>query len=408
MRRRLEYLWAKSGPIQVSDLSNNFYLVRFSCKEDYSSAAFKGPWKIYNYYITVSQWSPSFNDEAPIKTIMTWVRLPKLPIHYFNEVAVSRIGNCIGRTVRLDLATAEGTRGRYERVCVEVDLTKPLLDKYMIEDRIFKVEYEILENVCFDCGLYGHRKENCSPVVPQKENEPIEEPSPKSDMEMVTVENDTGEWMTVQRRHRRKPIPDRAAGTPSKQGTKFSALAVEEVEVEEVGAVPTCEDKEISLLERQTMKLRQVLEEDLNAPSLEKTTDPKSSANQARPALVSNTNTGPTSMDPRAIKIGESKVGKKAVVTTAEENLVVVPVKYQNIAFQANTTELAPSKAKQPARSTTTAKQKAVEPGLTIRTIKKRAPKMKGTKPVSSGNTGYNIIDTESEALKTRKPPDRS
>ncbi|CAN1139382.1 hypothetical protein LINPERPRIM_LOCUS24089 [Linum perenne] len=368
MRRRLEYLWAKSGPIQVSDLSNNFYLVRFSCKEDYSSAAFKGPWK----------------------------------------VAVSRIGNCIGRTVRLDLATAEGTRGRYERVCVEVDLTKPLLDKYMIEDRIFKVEYEILENVCFDCGLYGHRKENCSPVVPQKENEPIEEPSPKSDMEMVTVENDTGEWMTVQRRHRRKPIPDRAAGTPSKQGTKFSALAVEEVEVEEVGAVPTCEDKEISLLERQTMKLRQVLEEDLNAPSLEKTTDPKSSANQARPALVSNTNTGPTSMDPRAIKIGESKVGKKAVVTTAEENLVVVPVKYQNIAFQANTTELAPSKAKQPARSTTTAKQKAVEPGLTIRTIKKRAPKMKGTKPVSSGNTGYNIIDTESEALKTRKPPDRS
>ncbi|CAN1836499.1 hypothetical protein LINPERHAP1_LOCUS34792 [Linum perenne] len=87
MKRRLDYLWAKSGPIQVSDLSNNFFLVRFASQEDYSTAAFKGPWKL----------------------------------------AVSRIGNCIGKTVRLDLATSEGTRGRYARVCVEADLTKPLL-----------------------------------------------------------------------------------------------------------------------------------------------------------------------------------------------------------------------------------------------------------------------------------------
>ncbi|CAN1836501.1 hypothetical protein LINPERHAP1_LOCUS34792 [Linum perenne] len=70
MKRRLDYLWAKSGPIQVSDLSNNFFLVRFASQEDYSTAAFKGPWKIYDYYITVSQWSPSFNEDAPIKSIL--------------------------------------------------------------------------------------------------------------------------------------------------------------------------------------------------------------------------------------------------------------------------------------------------------------------------------------------------
>ncbi|CAN1121665.1 hypothetical protein LINPERHAP1_LOCUS6196 [Linum perenne] len=375
MRRRLEYLWAKSGPIQVSDLSSNFYLVRFSCKEDYSSAAFRGPWKIYDYYITVSQWSPSFNDEAPIKMILTWVRLPKLPIHYFNEVAVSRIGNCIGRTVRLDLATAEGTRGRYVRVCVEVDLTKPLLGKYVIEDRIFKVEYESLENVCFDCGLYGHKKENSSPVVPQKENEAPETPSSMPVTEVATVEHDTGEWMTIQRRHRRKPLPERAASAPRKQGSKFSALSVEEVGVEEIEVAPAGENRGIPLLERQTLKLRQVLEDALSGPSLEKTSDQKMTANQARPALVSITNTGSTFVDPRFTKSRGTKAGKKADVPTAEENLVAVPVMYQNIAFQANTTELASSKAKHSARSTTTAKHKTAEPGLTIRTIKKGFPR---------------------------------
>ncbi|CAN1185727.1 hypothetical protein LINPERPRIM_LOCUS38830 [Linum perenne] len=100
-------MWARAGSIQVSDMTNNFFLVRFSNEEDYASAAFRGPWR----------------------------------------VAVSRIGNFIRRTVRLDLAREEGSRCRYARVCVEVDLTKPLLGKYMIEDRIFKIEYESLENV---------------------------------------------------------------------------------------------------------------------------------------------------------------------------------------------------------------------------------------------------------------------
>ncbi|CAN1787955.1 Putative ribonuclease H protein At1g65750 [Linum perenne] len=103
MKRRLEFLWARSGPIQVSDLDNRLFLVRFAQEKDYRVAAFGGPWKIYDFYIAVAQWSPSFNEEDPFKSILTWVRLPKLPIQYFNQVAVERIGNYIGKTVRLDL-----------------------------------------------------------------------------------------------------------------------------------------------------------------------------------------------------------------------------------------------------------------------------------------------------------------
>ncbi|CAN1157420.1 hypothetical protein LINPERHAP2_LOCUS21548 [Linum perenne] len=118
MKRRLEYLWARAGQIQVSDMSNNCFLVRFTSEVDYTNATFGGPWKIY----------------------------------------VHRIRNYIGKTVKLDLATSEGARCRYARICVEVDVTKPLLGKFMIEDRVFKIEYESLENVCFDCGYYGHKK----------------------------------------------------------------------------------------------------------------------------------------------------------------------------------------------------------------------------------------------------------
>ncbi|CAN1728908.1 hypothetical protein LINPERHAP1_LOCUS429 [Linum perenne] len=140
IKRRLESLWARAGYIQVSDLSNAFFLVRFSKANDYQRASFGGPWK----------------------------------------VVVKRIGDHIGRTVRLDLATAEGARARYARVCVEVDLSKPLLGKYMVDDKTLYVEYESLDNICFSCAMYGHKEGEC----PLKTKQTIED-------EMVPVQEST-------------------------------------------------------------------------------------------------------------------------------------------------------------------------------------------------------------------------
>ncbi|CAN1809632.1 hypothetical protein LINPERHAP1_LOCUS25666 [Linum perenne] len=229
MKRRLEFLWARYGHIQVSDMSNSFFLVRFSNDDDYTSAAFGGPWKIYDYYIAVSQWSPSFNEEEEIKSILTWVRLPKLPIQYFNSMAVHRIGNAIGRTVRLDLATSEGSRCRYARICVEIDLTKPLLGKYMIGDRVFYVEYESIENFCYLCGLYGNKAESClscKPAVPEVVHSPAKEPAKDTSVEegQMAEEGDTGSWMVVSRRQKKKSLATKANSQAGK-GNKFAAIS---------------------------------------------------------------------------------------------------------------------------------------------------------------------------------------
>ncbi|CAN1139907.1 hypothetical protein LINPERHAP1_LOCUS15156 [Linum perenne] len=165
LKRRLEFLWAKKGRIQVADLSNDFFLVRFSDADDYHRAAFEGPWKI----------------------------------------VVSRIGDHIGRTVRLDLTTAEGARACYTRVCVEeVDLSKPLLDRYMIGNRVFYVEYECLENLCYFCGMYGHKHDSCPDLAEPLDPTPVADP-PKANESVVAEEGDAGSWMTVSRCRKKKP-----------------------------------------------------------------------------------------------------------------------------------------------------------------------------------------------------------
>ncbi|CAN1262541.1 hypothetical protein LINPERPRIM_LOCUS11313 [Linum perenne] len=160
---------------------------------------------MFDHYITVAHWTPEFNEEEPVRTILTWVRLPKLPIHFFNHIAVARIGNHIGQTVCMDLATSEGAQARYARVCVEVDLSKPLLGKYMIGDRTFYVEYECLENIFYTCGMYGYKLDGCSTIA--KSAAAVEDPQvPEAVEPSGSVEHDTGSWMTVTRRSRKKPV----------------------------------------------------------------------------------------------------------------------------------------------------------------------------------------------------------
>ncbi|CAN1181380.1 hypothetical protein LINPERHAP2_LOCUS35350 [Linum perenne] len=351
MKRLLEALWARSGPIQVSDLANNFFLVRFASESDYSTATFGGPWKIFDFYIAVAKWSPSFNEEEPIQSILTWVRLPRLPIHYFNPVAVKRIGDHIGRIVRLDLATKEGARGRFARVCVEIDISKLLLGKYMIEDRTFKIEYESLENICFDCGFYGHKKDVCLAKAVTQAAESASAKLTKTDD--VVVDQEVGEWMTVQRRNQRKPAkitePPRSQ-KPVAQG--FTVLQVKETEPagedvalkdqKEAASTSGLHDKNFDNI---ASSLRKVLDEAILKQPEEGSMVKLSHDRAPRQTLRDITNSQISKAADKAHVRDDPMVGMEHEIGGTTANLVNVPVVYQNPTFQAEARNV---KANQP------------------------------------------------------------
>ncbi|QHO31323.1 hypothetical protein S83_026012 [Arachis hypogaea] len=162
MRRRLETMWEKHGSLEVIDLGNDYFLVRFFNSEDLDYAIMQGPWKIFDHYLAVRLWKPEFDPAlATIDTIAAWVRLPGVAIEYYHQSILKKIGNIIGRTIKVDSNTADIARGKYARICVELDLTKPLVSHYMINGVKLVVEYEGLHQVCFSCGRVGHDIGTC-------------------------------------------------------------------------------------------------------------------------------------------------------------------------------------------------------------------------------------------------------
>ncbi|KAL4367294.1 hypothetical protein GQ457_05G012860 [Hibiscus cannabinus] len=157
---RIMALWTPVGEINLIDLDNEYYLVRFANEEDFQKVLSGGPWMIFGSYLTVQPWSRYFNSaEDHPSHIMVWARLPKLPYRYYTKSLFKYIAATIGKVVKVDYNTTEGKRGRFVRLALIVDLSKPLASGIIIDGRRQDIEYEGLPTICFKCGKYGHAKE---------------------------------------------------------------------------------------------------------------------------------------------------------------------------------------------------------------------------------------------------------
>ena len=116
-------IWKPVGDMQCIDLGHDFFLTRFKLNEDYSKVVNGGPWFIGQQFLTLRRWTPGFRpSEAKISTTAVWARLPELPIEFYDEIILRRIGTQLGTFLKIDARTMDNERGRFARVCVQIDL----------------------------------------------------------------------------------------------------------------------------------------------------------------------------------------------------------------------------------------------------------------------------------------------
>ena len=53
LESKLYQFWAREGILEIIDLSNNYYMVKFSSYYDYDFALTSGPQLIYDHYLIV-------------------------------------------------------------------------------------------------------------------------------------------------------------------------------------------------------------------------------------------------------------------------------------------------------------------------------------------------------------------
>ncbi|XP_030928095.1 uncharacterized protein LOC115954311 [Quercus lobata] len=128
-----------------------------------------------------------------------WVRLPELPIEFYDASVLKEIGSVIGPVLRIDSYMALETRGGYARLCVQLDLDKTLINSIRVGRLVQKVLHEGISSLCFCCGKLGHKQDNCGLKVRKPSGEDEAQVSLKSNeiSEEVQPESNYGAWMVV-------------------------------------------------------------------------------------------------------------------------------------------------------------------------------------------------------------------
>lgn len=166
LQSKLNLLWKPTGRLDCVDLGHDFYSVRFALKEDLESVLEKGPWFIGGQFLSIRPWEPFFKPaEANVSSIAVWIRLQELPLEFYETEVLKQIGEAIGKVLRIDAYTALEARGKYARLCLQVDINKPLINTVLIGRFEQQVVYEGIHKLCFACGRIGHKKDVCSHIV---------------------------------------------------------------------------------------------------------------------------------------------------------------------------------------------------------------------------------------------------
>ena len=125
-----------------------------------------GPWFVGQHFLAIRQWEPEFKaSQATCSSVSVWMRLPELPIEFYDPVMLKKVGSTIGPVSRIDAHTVNGARGRFARICVQITIDKPLINSIKIRKMVQPVQYEGIHMLCFACGRISHWKECCPSLV---------------------------------------------------------------------------------------------------------------------------------------------------------------------------------------------------------------------------------------------------
>lgn len=118
LRKKVQEQWKITENFPLIDLGADYYVVKFTKKKNLAKVMHQGLWFINENFLSVQKWESNFvaSEPNPLNTAI-WVRLPHLPTEFYDGVVLRKIGNIIGRLLRVDACTSATLRGRYARLC---------------------------------------------------------------------------------------------------------------------------------------------------------------------------------------------------------------------------------------------------------------------------------------------------
>lgn len=158
--------WKLEYPPAVGVLDKHHITIHLGSSSDTKRALACKTNKVKSSYFRLFRWTADFEVGRESSFTAVWVKMHNIPLHYFNESAVHRLGSLIGTVLSIHPSTLNLTQQAYAKVCVELDVSKPFMESVWIGTSkeygwSIDLEYEGNHAYCDYCGILGHTMGLC-------------------------------------------------------------------------------------------------------------------------------------------------------------------------------------------------------------------------------------------------------
>jgi len=125
----------------------NISVSDFESESDFSLAWANAPKIFKKTKYLVFQWTKDFLKKIDPTFAPVWIRLPRLPLPFFNPSMLKAIGDSLGRFLCADKHTLHMNHPMAARICLEVDITVdlPKSIQLFVADELFHIQVIIVK-----------------------------------------------------------------------------------------------------------------------------------------------------------------------------------------------------------------------------------------------------------------------
>ncbi|KAL2237684.1 UNVERIFIED_CONTAM: hypothetical protein Sindi_0960100 [Sesamum indicum] len=153
------------GAFTVSMINSKHALISLSSESDYSRLWLRRIWFLQGFPMRIFKWMPTFTPTQESSVVPIWVCFPELPAHLFRKEALFSVASMVGSPLQIDALTLNKSKLSKARVCVEIDLLKPIIEEFDLHINgvtiVQKVVFENLPEYCSLCKHVGHKDIDC-------------------------------------------------------------------------------------------------------------------------------------------------------------------------------------------------------------------------------------------------------
>ncbi|GAA0150427.1 hypothetical protein LIER_43098 [Lithospermum erythrorhizon] len=155
------------GQFNVSLFDHKHIFIELALKVDYTRIWMKLVWFIQQFPMRIFRWDEAFSPTKESVFAPVWIRIEGLPLYLFDAPSLWSIANAIGKPLRIDPYNLSRINLNSARICVELNVTAPLVDSIWItfeddasstilEGFWVKVFYDFVPHYCTGCFHIGH------------------------------------------------------------------------------------------------------------------------------------------------------------------------------------------------------------------------------------------------------------